>query len=577
MEYLRYPIVEWTVYFHNKGERASAMLEDIQALDARFAVASGREATLRHQRGSEHSIRDFEMFSERLLPGTDRTLASVGGRSSNGSMPYFHLDLADFGINLAIGWPGQWAARCSREEGDVRMRAGQERVHLRLLPGERIRTPLIALQFWQGDAVEAHNVYRKWMNEHNVPRPKGQLPAPFIAACSSHQFSEMEKANEDNQKQFIDRYLEEDIPLDYWWMDAGWYPNNGTWINTGTWEVDTRRFPRGLRAVTDHGRTKGVDSIVWFEPERVTADSALARAHPEWLLAPPAEMPAGHNVRPDWLLFNHGNEEARRWWTDWVVGFIQREGIDLYRQDFNVDPLSYWQSHDEEDRQGMTEIRYVEGLLAFFDELRERLDGILIDTCASGGRRLDLESMRRAVPLTRSDYHFEPIGQQCQTYGLSPWLTFHGGGVMHTEPNRFRSAIAPCNIFCFDMRETSLDYDTMRRNAEERALLVPYYKESFYPLTPCAVDNDVWMAWQFHRDEDGSGIVMGFRRAEAAEETLTVRLRGLDPEAEYAVTVIDEAHRREAFEASGRALAESGLLLPCPSKDTSVAVHYHRT
>lgn len=81
---------------------------------------------------------------------------------------------------------------------------------------------------------------------------------------------------------FVDRYLAEGLKLDYWWMDAGWYPNTTGWRQTGTWEVDSKRFPRGLRAITDHAHAKGVRGIVWSEPEWVAAGTWLAENHPEW-------------------------------------------------------------------------------------------------------------------------------------------------------------------------------------------------------------------------------------------------------------------------------------------------------
>ena len=67
------------------------------------------------------------------------------------------------------------------------------------------------------------------MLAHSMPKPGGKLPPPQLNACSSHQFAEMIKADEASQKLFIDRYLEEGIKLDYWWMDAGWYPCQGEW------------------------------------------------------------------------------------------------------------------------------------------------------------------------------------------------------------------------------------------------------------------------------------------------------------------------------------------------------------
>ena len=136
------------------------------------------------------------------------------------------------------------------------MTAGQELVHLKLHPGEEIRTPLIVQMFYRGDVVRAQNLWRRWMLAHNLPRPGGKLPAPQMTPCSSHQFAEMTKADEASQKLFIDRYLDERIKIDYWWMDAGWYPCDGDWPKTGTWEVDKTRFPHGLRAVSDYAHAK---------------------------------------------------------------------------------------------------------------------------------------------------------------------------------------------------------------------------------------------------------------------------------------------------------------------------------
>ena len=144
---------------------------------------------------------------------------------------------------------------------------------------------MVVVQFWKGDRQHAQNVWRAWMIAHNLPRPGGALPpVPQLAACSSHQFGEMIHANTENQIFFVDKYLERGIQLDYWWMDAGWYYNKTGWPHTGTWEVDLDRFPGGLRPISDHDHAKDVDIIVWFEPERVTADTWLTQNHPDWIL-----------------------------------------------------------------------------------------------------------------------------------------------------------------------------------------------------------------------------------------------------------------------------------------------------
>jgi hypothetical protein len=102
-------------------------------------------------------------------------------------------------------------------------------------------------------------------------------------------------------------------------------------------------------------------------------------------------------------LLNLGNPAARQWLTDHIDRTLTEQGIDLYRQDHNIAPLDLWRKNDAADRQGVTENFCVQGYLAFWDALRQRHPGMLIDSCASGGRRNDLETLRRAVPLLQSD------------------------------------------------------------------------------------------------------------------------------------------------------------------------------
>ena len=237
------------------------------------------------------------------------------------------------GILLALGWPGQWAAEFARDAGDVlHVTGGQELTHFVLHPGEEVRTPLVALQFYRGTPVRAQNVWRSWMLAHNLPRNTDNVLPPMLTSCSGGFFPGL-KCNEVDEKRFLDTYAQHGVRWDYWWMDAGWYPCT-EWPQVGTWEVDATRFPQGIKAVSDHAKTLGSQLILWFEPERVTAGSWLSETHPEWLL----------DVGNGTMLLNLGNQVAREWLIEHVDAFIKREGVGLYRQDFNMDPLAYWRS-----------------------------------------------------------------------------------------------------------------------------------------------------------------------------------------------------------------------------------------
>ena len=583
--YRDFPTVEWTVYFRNSGRSDTPLLESIQSLDGPLGPGSEGEPVLHHFKGALADPDDYRPRQTVLGPGASVRMGTDGGRPCNRDLPYFNLAWPGGGVIVAVGWPGQWAASFARAGSRaVRVRAGQELTRFRLHPGEQVRTPLMVLQFWRGDRLESHNVWRRWMLAHSLPRPGGKLPPPLLVACSSHQFGEMIGANEENQKLFIDGYLAHGLKIDYWWMDAGWYKNDGTWVNVGTWEVDPKRFPRGLRAITNHAHSKGVKSIVWFEPERVTKGSWLYESHPEWLRKP-ADLPGPLAYQGPWRLLNLGDRAAWSWLVEHVDKTLRQQGIDLYRQDFNMDPLYFWRSNDAPDRQGITEIHYVTGYLAYWDELRRRHPDMLIDSCASGGRRNDLETLRRAVPLIRSDYLFEPTSQQCHTYGVSFWYPFHGTGTLvgpskifsipteNVDPYPFRSQMAPNVTACWDVRRTDLDYAMLRTLSEQLRRIQPCYFGDYYPLTPYTDAADEWMAWQFNRPDLRAGMVQAFRRPKCQAAQARLKLRGLEPAASFVVTDLDAADAKTIL---GRDLTEQGLAVTLTKRPAAAVIVYQR-
>jgi alpha-galactosidase len=565
VQYHDFPTIEWTVRFKNNGKTPTPILENIQPLDLRLARGHYGEFLLHHAVGSPCAVNDYQPLATELLPATEKKIGAAGGRPTNSDLSYFSLEApTGSGVIVAVGWPGQWSSSWTRDaELGLRLRAGQELTHLKLLPGEEIRTPLVALQFWTGDWIRAQNVWRRWMLAHNVPKPDGKLPAPELFGCSSHLYGEMVEASEENQKACIDRYLAEGIKIGHWWMDAGWYPvDNVGWPKTGTWEVDTKRFPRGLRAISDHAHAKGVKTIVWFEPERVHPDTWLSKNHPEWVLGGTGGG-----------LLNLGNPEAREWLTGHVDRLITAQGIDLYRQDFNMDPLASWRSADATDRQGITEIRHVEGYLAYWDELLKRHPGMFIDTCASGGRRNDLETLRRAIPLWRTDYRCEPVGTQCCTYGISLWIPLSGTGAADVDAYTFRSNMSPFTNCLFDVRVKTLDYALLRRLTAQWCAIADGYLGDFYPLTEYSTTRDSWMAWQFDRPESGEGFVQAFRRDKCIFEVGRLRLRGLDPDARYEVSDLDAD---KPVTLSGRELTARGLQVTIPDQPGAVLFRYRK-
>ena len=562
VQYNDYPTIEWTLYLKNNGSSDSPILENVQPLDCTWTNDKG-EFLLHHAIGSPCTQTDYQPLLSPLAPNSSKRITAAGGRPTNSDLSYFNLEMSGEGVIIVVGWPGQWASSWIRDDGNtLRVIAGQELTHFTLHPGEEVRTPMIVLQFWQGgDWIRAQNIWRRWMIAHNLPRPGGKLPQPQLEAYSGRVHNEMVNANEENQKMFINRYLEEGIKLDYWWMDAGWYVNQTGWPNVGTWEVDTKRFPNGLRAVSDYAHSKGMKTMLWFEPERVTAGTWLSNTHPEWILGG--------------ALLDLGNKDAWTWLTNHIDKMITDQGIDLYRQDFNMDPLAFWRDRDAPDRQGITEIGHVTGLLAYWDELSRRHPNMLIDECASGGRRNDLESMRRSVPLWRTDAAYGCTGTQCHTYGISFWIPYngtgtvacqnapyHGEGKTPVEAYAFLSNAAPSLMLSLDARHRDMDYAKLRELVGWfREYVGPNFYGDYYPLTPYSADGKDWMAWQFDRPEAGEGMIEAFRRNDSPDESRLLKLRGLDPKSDYTVT---DVTTDKSWKAKGTELLDAGLVITIP-------------
>jgi alpha-galactosidase len=569
--------VEWVLKFENPSTGDSPLLEEAKAVDLSFATAAG-DFILHHSRGSDAKRSDFEPTDRKMAPGEKVHLSPDRGRSSDGSaFPFFNIEApGQAGLVVAVGWTGKWYADVSRpNDQSFTLAAGMERMQLSLLPGETVRTPRICLLFWNGaDRTTGHNRFRRFVLAHHSRQIDGHFAEYPLSTNFDHQnpapCNEFECLTADWAVAAIKQKKYFDILPEVFWLDAGWYEgcgwnreNGSWWQNVGNWTPDRERFPDGLRPVADAAHQAGARFMVWFEPERVRPGTQFDREHPEWLI----RIPDDEN-----RLFDLGNPQAREWLTDYISDFIRREGVDCYRQDFNFDPYPYWQAKDSPGRTGMAEIRYIEGLYAYWDSLLVRFPALLIDNCASGGRRLDLETVSRSAPLWRTDYQYgEPNGYQCHTYGLNFYLPIHGTGPLSVDDYNLRSGLSGAMVTSLCCRPLA-DIQKIIRDYKE---LRPYFYGDYYPLTSSEryTDDDIWLAYQLDRPEQGDGIVLAFRRKDSVQETVRVRLSGVKDLLAY--ELYDEDNRIRETK-TGREL-KAGIDLRIPAAPGSLLIRYRQS
>ena len=566
IDYADFPTVEWTLVFRNVSQEPTPILENIRVLESFFpaVVTDGCFVpTLHHAVGSPCRVDDYRPLATPLYPRFSCRFSPGDGRSSNLHLPYFNLQSGpNFGSIFAIGWGGEWEARFEeRPNADERVLGdgdgtfvafGQERTHFRLLPGEEVSSPSVVYQAWErSNGIDAQNVWRAWMIAHSLPKIDGKIDPGHVWGSTDRCGEEPFVGGAKPRIAAIDQMIAENAVPDYVHIDAGWYPCGGPWWNIGTWEVDKTRYPNGIREVFEHAKQAGAGSVLWFEPERVAPGSWLATQHPEWC----SDGESGG-------LFKYHVPEAFDWMLERIDQIITDEQVDFYRQDFNMSPLDHWRRQDTPDRVGITEIRHIEAYYRLWDELKKRHPKIKLDACASGGRRNDYLTMRRAVPLCRSDYGGGSLGRQVQSYGAHLWIPFTGSGYGMTpsDPNytyHFRSwAFAPYSGFAFTNNPGD-SYDLYRKNREIwREYVLPYYAADYYPLTDCTLDERDWIGWQYHDNAQNAGVVQMFRRPESPDAARSIALFGLDPAKRYVVTNVDT---EKSAEYSGETLLNEGL------------------
>jgi alpha-galactosidase len=581
--------VEWLLSFENGGAADSGLIENVRAVNlcvqsAPFASAGTSQSgahdnILHYAAGSDLKVDDFIPLQE-VLPALCKTptlhFACLNGRPTSGShgcFPYFNLQTRDQGVILALGWSGQWELDLHRwqTEGDIgncfRFEGGMPGLRLKLHPGERIRSPRILMLPWQGDRIDAHNQFRQLMLKYHAPQHDGKPAMPPVAMASWG-------TRESEHLRHLEAAKQANAAVDAYWIDAGWYGPPGTrcddplvndWYCYGGYtEHDPTRYPNGLKPVSDAAHALGMRFLLWFDPERAMYGSPDSLKHPDYFLGEKAEGKA--------LLLDLGNPAARVWMTDAISAKIREYGIDILRVDYNIDPLAYWIAADPEDRRGITQIRCVEGFYAMWDDLLARHPGLLIDNCASGGRRLDFEALTRSYALFRSDYlcyaDNDPIGVQVQTGGLAffvPVSTTSAGDV--ADLYRFRSTlsqgIAIDQGTVMKASEDPAYREMLAKRLDELARVRELFNGDYYPFTGVTIARTDWFAYQMNRPDLGRAVVISIRRDECPFETATYPLRGLRADARYAV---EDADTGAVEQRTGESLMREGLTVAIPTK-----------
>lgn len=569
--YADYSAYDYTVYFTNEGNENSGVLRKMNAVDMTFVGSQPHLKGIYGDYDYQYTPYDKDLTKE------DVNFTSTRGRASHTYFPYFNLETKNGGAILAIGWGGTWQADFKYDETKNATRftgTGVVDFCSYLKPGETVRTPLIGVvRYYDQDEDTAMNMWRRWVVDCNYPRnavDSKESVQPFSTIYVAFDMDNPNKFRTDGStaedyttwRNSMDAFYSHGIKLDFEWFDAGWYsdPYGRTvefdwWGNVGTWELDPVKWPGDtFKERVQHAHDNGSKFLMWFEPERVTHLDGMVQNYGykrEWVLSDHGDNNCYIN--------NLGNKQCLAWTFNRIINVLDKYDIDLYREDFNIDPGIFWSigdGYEGKNRVGITENLYMQGHYALWEGIieycKQNNKCPFVDSCASGGGRNDLQTMRYGVPLNRSDSdRFLTVTRLSMTNRVCSWIPFNGTVAkdsatltdnrvdIYTLRASYMAIYNPqANYY---LERDTIDWDLYRQGMNEFNQMKKYLLKDFYALTPdhSTSDDTKWTAYEFFDEKTDSGLIQAFRQTECPDKTLTIYPKGLKENGYYSVRDVD--------------------------------------
>jgi alpha-galactosidase len=350
-------------------------------------------------------------------------------------------------------------------------------------------------------------------------------------------------------------------------LDDGWFGRrDDDTTSLGDWTVDRRKWPDGLHPLIAHVHKLGMTFGLWFEPEMVNPDSDLMRAHPDWMLGP-ADQVAGRNQ----MVLDLSKAQVRDYLFNAVSNILAEYPIDYIKWDHNrLLPL--------------VDAAQTRGIYALLAALRKAHPGVEIESCASGGGRIDAGILAHThrVWLSDSNDALERLRMQhdaalflpaCVTGShVGPRKSHTSGRVLSMS---FRAWVAAQRHFGFEMDLRELTED----EAATLKSVTAWWKANRSWMLSGTIhrldSDDPAMVAEVQLAADGGRFVLFAGQAETSVQILPrpLRLAGLEPDATYRIRLVNRAEaprqsrgpnalKSGELTLSGRALMQRGLLLP---------------
>jgi alpha-galactosidase len=502
---------------------------------------------------------EWTLTQEDVHPGA-RVLESRRGSTSHQTNPWFAIQSGGtsedngevwFG---ALAWSGSWRITVEQDQVDaVRVTGGFNPFDFGyvLHPGQSLETPIFYGGYSAHGLGGASRLLHHFENENILPGRVGNgphaTPKPRPVIYNSWEATEM-NVTEAGQIALAEKAKA--LGVDRFVMDDGWFGQRKTdHAGLGDWYVNQQKFPNGLKPLIDKVHSLGMDFGIWVEPEMVNPDSDLYRKHPEWVLNFPGRP---RSEERNQLVLNLARPDVRAYILSFLDKLLTENDIAFLKWDYNRNWSEPGWDQLPPAEQKKVYVEFTRNLYAIFAELKHRHPKVELESCSGGGGRVDLGILKYADEVWPSDNTdpFDRITQQDGfTYAYTPqvmmaWVT----DSPHWLNNR--STSLTYRMLSSMQGSLGIGANIAKWNDDEmtnaKRLIAAYHE-----VQPTIVQGDLYRlisprngsefsaTQTVNRDKSQSVVFAFIHSTQEGRLFPRLKLKGLDPAAQYGLTPIE--------------------------------------
>jgi alpha-galactosidase len=501
---------------------------------------------------------EWTLTQETVHPGA-RVIESRRGSTSHQANPWFAIQSGEadedhgevwFG---ALGWSGSWRITIEQDQLDaVRVTGGFNPFDFGyvLKAGEKLETPVFYGGYAHG-LGGASRLLHRYELEHILPRTQataGQpVPKPRPVIYNSWEATEF-RVSEAGQMELAEKAAA--LGIDRFVMDDGWFgQRKDDHAGLGDWYVNKEKFPNGLKPLIDKVHGLGMSFGLWVEPEMVNPNSDLYRAHPDWVLHFPGRP---ESEQRNQLVLNLARPDVR----EYILGFLDKllteNDIAFLKWDYNRNWSEQGWDQLPAAEQKRVYVEFTQNLYWILSELRKKHPNVEIESCSGGGGRVDLGILRYTDEVWPSD-NTDPFDRLSQQDGFSYAYTPQVMMAWVTDsPHWLNKRTTSLAYRMLSSMQGSLGIGANIANwTPEESALAKRLIAAYHQVQPTIVQGNLYRlisprngsefsATQTVKPDKSQSVVFAFIHSTQEGRIFpTLKLKGLDPAAEYALAPIE--------------------------------------